>query len=150
MGVLEAIASRLTVRTVVQEQSGSGPMGLGVTMQMYDHKEVSDEVKALFEEELDNHLRSKLQGMEIGDSVDYGFEYGNVRPLGTLMEDANDNLAEVLLKLPALGKGESYEFPYETYIKLLVAERNKEENHFDLVLDRSTASPWIMEALSKQ
>ena len=102
MGVLEAIASRLTVRTVVQEQSGSGPMGLGVTMQMYDHKEVSDEVKALFEEELDNHLRSKLQGMEIGDSVDYGFEYGNVRPLGTLMEDANDSHKEQSSEYPVM------------------------------------------------
>ena len=34
--------------------------------------------------------------MEVGEYVEYVFDYSNVRPLGTLMEDANDNLAEAV------------------------------------------------------
>ena len=64
-------------------------------MAMFNHKDISDEVRELFKEELNNHLSTRLKEIEVGEHVDYGFDYGHVRPLETTMEGANDNLAEV-------------------------------------------------------
>lgn len=145
--LLNEIASRLNVRVVVEEQSEKTLQGvLSVTMQMFDHRDVTNEVRELFKKELNNHLFTKLQKMEVGEYVEYGFDYGNVRPLGTLMEDANDNLAEVLLKLPALNDGETYDFPCDTYIRFTLTEKDEE---------RASVKPnmvcqWIKEAYSKQ
>lgn len=145
--LLNAIASRLNVRVVVEEQSEKTLQGvLTVTMQMFDHRDVTDEVRELFKKELNNHLFTKLQKMEAGEYVEYGFDYGNVRPLGTLMEDANDNLAEVLLKLPALKDGETYDFPCDTYIRFTLTKKDEKTAS----VKPNTVCQWIMEAYSKQ
>ncbi len=145
--LLNAIASRLTVRVTVEEQSEKTLEGvLTVTMAMFEHRDVSDEVKELFKKELNNHLFTKLQDIEVGEYVHYGFDYGQVRPLGTLMEDANDNLAEVLLTLPALEDGESYEFPCNTYIRFTLTGRDDKE----ATVKPNIVCTWIMEAYNKQ
>lgn len=146
--LLNAIASRLNVRVVVKEEKDTNLVNGVVTfsMEFFDYRDVSDEVRELFKKELNNHLFSKLQEAKIGEHVEYGFDYGNVRLLGTLMEEANDNLAEVLLKLPALNDGEEYVFPCDTYIGFTLID--KKYNHFNA--KASMVSPWIREAYSKQ
>lgn len=145
--LLNAIASRLTVRVTVEEQSEKMLEGvLTVTMAMFEHKDVSDEVRELFKKELNNHLSTKLKEIEVGEYVDYGFDYGQVRPLGTLMEDANDNLAEVLLKLPPLNDGECYDFPCDTYIRFTLTGKDEQEAK----VKPNIVCSWIMEAYNKQ
>ena len=145
--LLNAIASRLYVRVVVEEQSEKTLQGVvTVTMHMFDHRDVTDEVRELFKKELNNHLFTKLQNMEAGEYVEYGFDYGNVRPLGTLMEDANDNLAEVLLKLPTLNDGETYDFPCDTYIRFTLTEKDEKK----VSLKPNTVCQWIKEAYNNQ
>lgn len=140
--ILNAIASRLTIRKVVEEESEKTLLGvITVTMQMFAHRDVEKEVKELFEKELNNHLFTKLQQLKVGEYV----EYGNVRPFGTLMEEANENLAEVLLKLPALNDGEIYELPCDTYMGFTLKEKNKEN-----LTVKPYACGWIAEAYSKQ
>lgn len=145
--LLNAIASRLNVRVTVEEQAEETLEGvLTVKMAMFDHKDVSDEVRQLFKKELNNHLFTKLHEVEVGEYVEYGFDYGRVRPLGTLMEDANDNLAEVLLKLPTLPAGESYDFPCDTYIRFTLTEKDENE----ATVKPNIVCPWIIEAYNKQ
>lgn len=143
--LLNAIASRLTIQVVVEADKTLQGV-VTVTRQMFDRRDVEDEVKELFKKELNNHLLTKLQDLKVGEYVDYGFAYGNVRPLGTLMEEANDNLAEVLLKLPSLNDGETYDFPCNTYIGFTLTERNEEK----ATVKPNYVSTWIMEAYSKQ
>lgn len=135
--LLNAIASRLTVRIVVEEQPYETLQGLNITMQIFELRDVTDEVRELFKKELKNHLFTKLQNMRFCESVAYSFDYN---------KGANDNLAEVLLKLPILNDGEYYVFTSETYIRFTVAKREAENTTIDL----SVVSPWIMEACSKQ
>lgn len=145
--LLNAIASRLTIRVVVEEESDKKLQGVDtVTMQMFNHRDVEDEVKELFKQELNNHLFTKLQDLKVDEYADYSFAYGNVRPLGTLMKEANDNLAEVLLKLPALNDGETYELPCDTYIVFRLTERNEER----VTVKPIYASAWIKEAYINQ
>lgn len=115
--LLDEIASRLSVQIVEREEYEKGLDGTLTLMQAFSYRDVTDEVRKLFKKELYNHMFTKLlQEMEVGEYVEYGFDYGDERPLGTLMEDANDNMAEVLLKLPALNEGERYVLPGDTYI----------------------------------
>lgn len=145
--LLNAIASRLTVRVTVKKQSEKTLEGvLTVTMAMFDHKDVSDEIRELFKKEFNNHLFTRLKEIEVGEYVEYGFDYGNLRPLGTLMEDANDNLAEVLLKLPPLNDGEFYDFPCDTYIRFTMT--GKDEN--EATVKPNIVCSWIMEAYNNQ
>ena len=147
--LLNAIASRLSVRVTVEESSKKtleGVLTLTVKMKMYDHRDVSEEVRKLFKKELNNHLFTKLQEIEVGEYVDYEFECGQVRPLGTLMKDANDNLAEVLLKLPALEDGESYELPFETYIRFTLTGKDNQ----GATVKSNIVCPWIIEAYNQQ
>ena len=144
--LLNAIASRLNVRIVVEKYwKNEHNAGLAVTMQMFEHRKVTDEVRELFKKELNSHLFTKLQQMEAGECVEYSFDYGELRPLGILMEDANDNLAEVLLKLPNLKEGESYYFPCDTYIRFTIIKKDAETA---LVMPDKICQ-WIMEAYSK-
>ncbi|MGN1327916.1 MAG: hypothetical protein ACI4VQ_07585 [Clostridia bacterium] len=145
--LLNAIASGLNVRVTLREQSEKTLEGvLTVTRSMFDYKDASDEVRELFKKELNNHLFTKLKEIEVGEYVVYGFDYGKVRPLGTLMEDANDNLAEVLLKLPSLKDGERYVFPCETYIRFMLIGKYEKE----ATVKPNIVCPWIMEAYNKQ
>ena len=145
--LLDAFASGLTVRFTVKEQSEKTLEGvLAVTMAMFNHKNISDEVKELFKQELNNHLFTKLKEIKVGEYVDYGYDYGQVRPLGTLIEDANDNLAEVLLKLPPLNDGECYDFPFDTYIRFTLTEKDERKAK----VQPNFVCSWIMEAYNKQ
>lgn len=123
--VLNEIASKLNVQVVVKERVERSIDGACIsTEQWLEHRDVTDEVRELFKKELENHLFNKLQNMKDGEYVEYGFDYGDVRPLGTIMENANDNLAEVLLKLPALNDGETYSFPCDTYIRFTYVDQH--------------------------
>lgn len=146
--LLNAIASGLNVWVVVEEQSEEKTLNgvLTVTMEMFNHRDVTDEVRALFKKELKNHLFSKLQRMEVGGYVEYRFNRDNVRPLGTLMKNFNDNLAEVLMKLPFPKDGGFYDFPCNTYFSFTLTK--KYEKSVSIMAD--TVCQWIMEAYSKQ
>ncbi len=142
---LDAIASRLNVRIVVEEHSGEVLQGLNITMQMFNYREVTDEVRDLFKNELRNHIFAKLQTMEVGESAEYVFDCGDIRPLGTLMQDANDNLSEVLLKLPTLDDEETYSLPSDTFICFTLTKKEVES-----VSIKPSVCPWIMEVFSEQ
>lgn len=123
--VLDEIASKLNVQVVVKERVKRSIDGALISTEKWlEHRDVTDEVRELFKKELENHLFNKLQNMKVGEYVEYGFDYGDVRPLGTIMENANDNLAEVLLKLPALNDGETYSFPCDTYIRFTYVDQH--------------------------
>lgn len=144
--LLNAIASKLNVRVIAEESSSSAFYGIiTVTMHMYDYKDASDEVRELFKKELNNHMFNKLQEIEVGESVEYMFECGQERPLGSIMDDANDNLAEVLQKLPALPEGEKYTLPFETYIRITLTK-----NSGDDIKVMPYVSDWIREEYSDQ
>ena len=144
--LLNAIASRLNVRVIAEESSSSAVDSIiTVTMHMYDYKETSDEVKELFKKELNNHIFNKLQEIEVNESVEYMFECGQVRPLGSIMDDANDNLAEVLQKLPALPEGEKYTLPFETYIRITLTKKSEDD-----VKVMPHVSDWIREEYFNQ
>lgn len=141
--LLNTLVSRLSVRMVASEPSIK--TWKGVSKDSFDCRDVSDSIKEIFKIEFDNQLYSKMQRMEVGESIVYGFDYDSVRPLGTLMEDANDNMAEVLLKLPALKDGESYAFPRDTYLQFTLIDK-REEN----ILITPVLSDWILEAYQRQ
>lgn len=144
--LLNVIASRLKVRTIAEESSSKAVDSIiTVTMHMFDYKEASDEVKELFKKELNNHIFNKLQETEVEESVVYMFEFGQVRPLGTIMDDANDNLAEVLQKLPILPEGEKYTLPFETYICITLTKKSKED-----IRVMPYVSNWIREEYFNQ
>jgi len=141
--LLDAIASGLDIRGAEEKDlKVSDEYPLIIETDWYDYKEVSQEVIELFKKELINHLIENVKKLDVGEHVDYGFEYDS-KPLGTLMEEANDNLAEVLFKLPALNEGEAYELPEDTYVRFTVTERDKNK----VIANPDIVSPWIMEAL---
>jgi len=110
--LLDVIVSQLRIRVDEKENSD---------------KEVPSEVMELFKKEFNHHLYRKLKTIKVGEYVDYMFECGYSRPLGTIVYNANDNLAEVLKKLPKLPEGESYAFPPNSYIAFtLTGKYNKQ------------------------
>ena len=123
--LLNAISRRLKVRSIVEEQ------------------EVTEEVRNMFQKELKNHLFEKLQKIEVGESVVYSFNYGNA--IGKHIGDANDNLAEVLLKLPALPDGNRYVLPFNTFISFALTEKNGKVD-----VEPGIICPWIMDEYIKQ
>lgn len=118
---LNLISEALTIRVTVEEHS---ERGVNVKAKIYKTKDVSKEVREQFKTELYNHLCTKLQEIEVGEYVDYSFNFGKVKQRGTLMEDANDNLAEVLLKLPPLKEGECYELPCNICMRFVLKEKD--------------------------
>lgn len=141
--LLDAIASGLDIRGAEEKDlKVSDEYPLIIETDWYDYKEVSQEVIELFKKELRNHLIENVKKLDVGEHVDYGFEYDS-KPLGTLMEEANDNLAEVLLKLPAHDERESYKLPEDTYVRFTVTERYENK----VLVNPDIVSPWIMGAL---
>lgn len=141
--LLDAIASGLDIRGAERKElKVSDEYLFTIEADWSDYKDVSPEVRELFKKEFETHLLEKVKKLDVGEHVDYGFEC-NDKPLGTLMEGANDNLAEVLLKLPALNEGEAYELPEDTYVRFTVTERDKNK----VIANPDIVSPWIMEAL---
>ncbi len=141
--LLNAIASKLSIRITVEKKSKKNLDGFLIsTMSVFDHKDVSDEVRDLFKTELNNHLFSKVEEIEVGEYVDYGFNYGPESSLGTLMAEANDNLAEVLLQLPPLNDGECYDFPCETYICFALTGKDEQGSR----VKPNIVCSWILEA----
>lgn len=123
--LLNAIASTLTVQSYVDDQYET-PDGVStVAMRMPNYRDVTDEVKELFKQELKKHMSTKLEKMKVGEHVEYGFDYSHLRR--TLMEDMNDNLKEVLLKLPALNEGEKYNLRYDTYLCVTLTKKEAEK-----------------------
>ena len=106
--LLDVIASQLKIRVDAEENC---------------YKDVSEEVRKLFGREFNHHLYRKLKTIDVGEYVDYMYECGHSRPLGTIMYNANDNLAEVLKKLPELPDGESYAFPPNSYIAFTLTSK---------------------------
>ena len=144
--LLDAIANRLTIRVTTEEQSEQISEGVSVSWTMYEHKPISEDIRKIFKKEFNNHLFTKLTEAEIGDSVEYLYECGNVRPIGTILDYANDNMADVLDKLPKLEEGEQYDLPTDTYIGFILQNKG-EDGKFRTKI--SGCSKWIIDELSK-
>lgn len=140
--LLDAIASELKVRVLVKERFEKTPHGIEIgTMQMFDYRDVTDEERELFKKEFHKHLVAKLQEMRDGESVEYGSDYEGAQ--GIFIEGANDNLAEVLLKLPTLKDGETYSLPFGTYICITLTEKDKKTIS-------ANVCKWIMKAYEEK
>lgn len=145
--LLKAIASRLEIRLTVahkEEQEVYSQPRVTVGLKMFEHCSVDEETRKKFKEVLNNHLAERIKRAQVGDVIEYLFEYGQVLPLGTIQDNANDNMAEVLRELPALGKGEEYVLPVDTYLSFRVTGVNG--NGGDVM---PRVSNWIMEAYQR-
>lgn len=145
--LLKAIASRLEIRLTVahkEEQEVYSQPRVTVGLKMFEHCSVDEETRKKFKEVLNNHLAERIKRAQVGDVIEYLFEYGQVLPLGTIQDNANDNMAEVLRELPALGKGEEYVLPVDTYLSFRVTGVNG--NGVDVM---PRVSNWIMEAYQR-
>ena len=124
--LLNLLSSKLQIRTHAAQQPTTISVGyrefVGL-FKRFEYRDAPERVKALFKEKLEEHIFSKTEKLNVGEKIAYSFDYRNVRPLGTLMYEANDNMAEVLLALPKLGNGEYYALPLDTYFSLEVTEK---------------------------
>ena len=142
--LLNAMASCLFVR-VTKKEGAYVPEGAVVSFDNeFDHNETDDETKAIFKRAFKRHLVSKMKEMKDGGIVEYTYDYETRGPLGTIMEDANKNMAEVLLELPSLKEGKCYEFPYDTYIRFKLVKRDKKKNRVEIEV-----CDWISEELKR-
>ncbi len=143
--LLNAMASCLFLR-VTEKEGAYVPEGAVASFtNEFDHKETDDETKTIFKRAFKRHLVSKMKEMKDGGIVEYTYDYETRGPMGTIMEDANKNMAEVLLELPSLKDGECYEFPYDTYIRFKFEKRGKKKNGV-----KFEACEWIMEELKSK
>ncbi len=102
-------------------------------------EEVIQKARKKFISELEKHLFSKLENLEVGQCITYSFNYENISE--TIIEKVNNNMKEVLLKLPALEKGERYIFPQDTYFSFKLTDRI--ESGGTVVING--ISSWIIE-----
>lgn len=94
---------------------------LGIGFTTFDYKPVSAEVKSQFAKELEEFICENIKKQ---DSLVFAYEYGDVRPLGSVNNNMTDELSNVLEKLPELSISEVYSFPSETIMRILVTARN--------------------------
>lgn len=144
--LLDAIASGLEIRitTAHKKDCGIRPF-VTADLKLYEYCPVNDETRKKFKEVLNNHLAEKIKGAQVGDVIEYIFEHGRVYPLGTIQDNANDNMAEVLRELPALGMvEEEYALPTDTYFSFEVTESNKNGG-----MGIPRVSDWIMKAYQR-
>lgn len=146
--LLDAIASRLEIRLTVAHKEGQEvvhmPPRVTFALKLFEHCPVDERTRTMFKDALRKHIAKKIKEANIGDVIEYLFEYGQVYPLGEIQDNANDNMAEVLRELPALGMGEEYVLPADTYFSFTV--ENKQENSQDLVVGTRT---WLAIALMR-
>lgn len=143
--LLAAIASRLTIRCTVMESMSKPIDGLTVKAAMFNYRDVPDKVREQFKTELNNHLLSHLTELKAGDTIDYNFECGQVWPIGSIYACANDSMAEVLQKLPALSEGEIYSLPVDTYLAFTLVSKDDKE----AIAKPTCVCHWIMEEYAK-
>ena len=129
--LLDAIASQLSIRSMRNEGSSEG---LTVETKGYVYQDVSEEIRNLFKKEFNRHMYRKLRQINKGESIEYMFDCGTERPLSLLMDDANDNLAEVFNKLPQLPEGEVYAFPPNSYISITLRAKMGRRMHIKINL----------------
>ena len=121
--LLNTLANGLSIRFKKSEDYEGE--GLNVTFQSFDYRPVTKEVQELFKSKFKEHLFAKLKELESpGNFVEYSFKHGVVYPMSSLLDTANDNMAEVLLQLPALEAGESYNLPENTFVSFRLLEKN--------------------------
>lgn len=145
--LLDVIASRLEIRLTVAHKEGHDVYAqprVTFGLRMFEHCSVDSETRKKFKEVLNNHLAEKIKRAQVSDIIEYLFEYGQVLPLGTIQDNANDNMAEVFCKLPALSKGEEYVLPVDTYFSFQVT--GVDENGGRSI---PRVSKWIMDAYSR-
>ena len=142
--LLNVISKELKIRFIEKEEKLNNISN--VIICLYTYEDTNDEVKRLFKKELRNHIFEKLENQEVGEFVEYMFDWGDFRPLGSIMEDANDNLAEVLQKLPKLPENAQYVFPIDTYFCLTVTDKSEDKSS----LTSSAVSEWISKAYFMQ
>lgn len=140
--IISIIAERLKVRMLIKEEN----KGIGISTYRYIVADVPEYVKSLFTEELLNHMAKKARSLKKGDYFEYLYNYGTYRPLGKIMYEANDNLAEVLSTLPKLKTNAEYFLP-ETFLGLEVDEYNGRDV---IKLEVDNISSWILEDLHTQ
>lgn len=143
--LINAIASRLQIRLTAAYKEGQEVHTLPrvtFALKLFDYCPVDERTRTMFKDALRNHIAKKIKEANIGDVIEYLFEYGQVYPLGEIQDNANDNMAEVLRELPALGMGEEYVLPTDTYFSFTV--KNKQGNTQDLVVGART---WLAIAL---
>jgi len=125
--LLDAVASQLSIRSICKE-SGN-----------YINKDVTKETKELFKKEFQRHMYLKLKKIKVGETIDYVFGSIDNKLGAQPMNSANENLAEVLNKLPQLENGESYAFPNNSYIYITLtaqkAKRGQKRMKISLVSD---------------
>lgn len=146
--LLNLLSSKLQIRTSAPQQVAicSGDKEFCEPFRRFQYKEAPKEVKESFKKKLENHVFSKADQLSVGERLDYLFDYGKKRPLGTLMAEANDNMAEVLLQLPELDDGECYVLPLDTYFSFEVTEKDKTVT----VLELKDESSWIEKEYNNQ
>ena len=126
--MLDAIASQLSIRSIVKEGEVNN------LKERYFYKEVPEKTKTQFKKAFNQHMYRKLTKMKVGDSLDYMFDCGKARPLSVLMDEANENMAEVLQKLPQLPEGERYVFPPESYLSITLKAKMGKRMHIKINL----------------
>ena len=144
--LLNAIVSKLKIRFIVNENLGNqlegGTFGI---VSRFEFKDVTEEVKEIFKKELIQNLISKLQRAKKGEYIEYEYNFETKKPLGKIMRNANDNLAEVLLKLPKLQYGEWYDLPSDTRFYFKLGEIKSERANVE-----ADVSNWIIEEINKK
>lgn len=143
--LLEAIASRLEIRlTVAHKEMRQAQPWVTASVRMFEYCPVDEETREKFQKVLNNHLAERIKRAQVDDEIEYLFECGQVLPLGTIQDNANDNMAEVLRELPTLGVGEEYVLPVDTCFSFRVTKINEDGGK---VIPR--VSNWITEAYQR-
>lgn len=98
---------------------------------IFEKKSVSDEIRRQFETALVRQMTKKIKKCDYGTTLVYAFNI--ISPvidfaLRSITSEGSYNIDEVLTSLPELPDGESYEFPYDTYIILEVIDKNNVES----------------------
>lgn len=117
--IANAFADLLSIR-VINKMQCHQLLELGIGFTRFDYKPVSTETKEKFAKALEKFI---CQSIKERNSLTFAYEYGKVRPLGTLDENMTDDLSVVLQELPELAIAESYSFPCETIMKIVVTTR---------------------------
>lgn len=122
--IANAFAELLNIRIIkgITSRESTKLRESGVSFTEFDYKPVAPEIKKQFAKELENFICEKTREK---DSLIFAYEYGPVRPIGTINENITDELSMVLAKLPELAIAETYSLPCETIMEVAVANRTE-------------------------